>query len=58
MSSRMNITYYIKLGLKSIDADQGREFVGDIMWTIEPAIVIGTPFLLTSKEKDGKEKKD
>ena len=33
-------------------------FVGDIMWTIEPAIVIGTPFLLTSKEKDGKEKKD
>ena len=54
----MNITYYIKLGLKSIDADWGREFVGDIMWTIEPAIVIGTPFLLTSKEKDGKEKKD
>ena len=56
MSSRMNITYYIKLGLKSIDADWGREFVGDIMWTIE--LVIGTPFLLTSKEKDGKEKKD
>jgi hypothetical protein len=39
--------WHLKAGMKNEDADWYGNFAGDLMWTIEPIIILGSPFLLT-----------
>jgi len=36
----------LKMGLSNADADWTGNFAGDLMWTIEPLIILGSPSLL------------
>eukprot|EP00568_Trieres_chinensis_P000216 CAMPEP_0183304218 /NCGR_PEP_ID=MMETSP0160_2-20130417/9382_1 /TAXON_ID=2839 ORGANISM="Odontella Sinensis, Strain Grunow 1884" /NCGR_SAMPLE_ID=MMETSP0160_2 /ASSEMBLY_ACC=CAM_ASM_000250 /LENGTH=379 /DNA_ID=CAMNT_0025467227 /DNA_START=131 /DNA_END=1270 /DNA_ORIENTATION=- len=39
-------TGMLKLGLSNGDADWHGNFAGDFMWTVEPIIILGNPFLI------------
>ena len=44
-------------GMNNIDADWHGNFAGDLMWTIEPIIILTSPFLLQSLQREKKKAK-
>lgn len=51
----------LKLGYSNDDADWGGNFAGDFMWTVEPIVILLSPFIisrLTTKSQGDKAKKD
>jgi hypothetical protein len=43
-SKRAYLTVFL-LGMSDADADWQGNFVGDLMWTVEPLIILGSPFI-------------
>jgi hypothetical protein len=37
----------LKFGYANSDADWHGNFAGDVMWSVEPIVILGSPFLLT-----------
>mmetsp|Transcript_15528 Transcript_15528/g.22621 ORF Transcript_15528/g.22621 Transcript_15528/m.22621 type:complete len:170 (-) Transcript_15528:39-548(-) len=50
----------LKLGYSNDDADWGGNFAGDFMWTVEPIVILLSPFIISrlTKSKGDKVKKD
>lgn len=50
----------LKLGYSNDDADWGGNFAGDFMWTVEPIVILLSPFIISrlTKSKGAKTKKD
>ncbi len=42
---------HLKLGYSNADADWGGNFAGDFMWTIEPIVILASPFLIKQMTK-------
>ncbi len=42
---------YLKFGYSNADADWGGNFAGDFMWTIEPIVILASPFLIKQMTK-------
>eukprot|EP00339_Tiarina_fusa_P018064 CAMPEP_0117005968 /NCGR_PEP_ID=MMETSP0472-20121206/6365_1 /TAXON_ID=693140 ORGANISM="Tiarina fusus, Strain LIS" /NCGR_SAMPLE_ID=MMETSP0472 /ASSEMBLY_ACC=CAM_ASM_000603 /LENGTH=377 /DNA_ID=CAMNT_0004707301 /DNA_START=111 /DNA_END=1244 /DNA_ORIENTATION=- len=45
-------------GYRNVDADWTGNFAGDLMWTVEPLIVLGSPFLVAMLKPQKKVKAD
>mmetsp|Transcript_18397 Transcript_18397/g.27945 ORF Transcript_18397/g.27945 Transcript_18397/m.27945 type:complete len:121 (+) Transcript_18397:881-1243(+) len=50
----------LKLGYSNDEADWGGNFAGDFMWTVEPIVILLSPFIISrlTKSKGDKVKKD
>jgi len=36
----------LKLGYGNSDADWGGNFAGDLMWTVEPVVILASPYFI------------